>query len=363
MIFAGGGTGGHLYPGLAVAAALHQRCPSVRMFFVGSNRPVERQIMQRQPWRHVPLSAMSPAALCRRPWTFFIGNWQAFQEARRICRIQKPLVVVGLGGFASVPILWAAARERIPLLLLETNAVPGRATRWFANVARHVCVTFPEAAKRLPSQDRVDITGTPVRAEIAALAGHSHSTDSPPTLLILGGSQGAEGLNRAVVAWLTGNSPAFADWRIVHQTGPNGATEFDEEYRRAGLDCRVATFLDDIAAEYAAATVIVSRAGASTLAELACAGRPVLLVPFPDAADDHQAKNAAHWVTAGAAMQISQQQTPEETAAEMSKAWRVMQVDDSRSRMSAAAKSLARTDAAERVAELVLEELNRAHRS
>lgn len=298
---------------------------------------------------------MSPTNLLRRPFSFVFSNWTAWTVAKRFWTTRAPKVVVGLGGFASVPASWVASRRRTPIVLLEQNAIPGRATQWFAKRAAAVCLGFEEAAARLPTGTRTVATGNPVRDEVAAL-GRDDRIHEAKALLILGGSQGASGLNQAMSAWIAARPDDLRGWQIVHQTGPHDVDELTQAYHTAGLSAQVEEFVADMATAYRSATVVIARAGATTLSELACTGLPAILVPFPDAADDHQRRNAACFVKAGAAVCVEQHVDPAETAAILARKFAAITGDTARwESMSAAMKRRGRPDAAMQVARLILD--------
>ncbi len=355
VLFAGGGSGGHLFPGLAVAAALARLRPEWRLHFVGSDRTVESRIMQAQPWPHTPLPVMSPAQIVKRPISFVSSNWRAWQTVQQFWRTQPPKVVVGLGGFASVPGLWVASRKRTPIVLLEQNAIPGRATRWFAKKAAAVCLGFEEAAVELPARTKPIATGNPVREDVAALFSSTYASDKK-RLLVLGGSQGASGLNQAMATWVKARPDDLRDWQVVHQAGPHAVAELVQAYHDAGVSARVDEFIGDMAAEYRVASMVISRAGATTLSELACAGRPAILIPFPHAADDHQRRNAQWFVQSGAAACVEQQTSPDATAAMLSQQWAAIVTQQDRlATMSQAMRQRAHPDAAEQVARIIVD--------
>lgn len=305
-LFAGGGSGGHLYPGIAVARELLAQRPEARVLFVGSDRPLERRILDAEGLDHVALPAASSADLARHPLQFARRNWSAFRDAGSLIASSSPCAVVGLGGFASAPLVLAAQRAGLPTLLLEQNVTPGRATRWLAGRAHRVCLSFSETAASLPRSARCVTTGNPVRRDIAATPAEPRgkSEHTPKRLLILGGSQGARSLNRIVCDALVQLSGNLAGWEIVHQTGPADAETIREQYARTTLPVTVREFIEDLGRLYRATDVVVSRAGATTLAELACCGLPAVLVPFPHAARDHQTANAAWYAERGAALLI-----------------------------------------------------------
>lgn len=318
LVFAGGGTGGHLTPGLAVAETVLLRHPDVRIEFWGTDRPVERQILGRDTQResaprfeHRTLPAESLSKLVRSPFKFLTANLRACRLAARWLRERRPDAVVGLGGFACAPVVWAARRQRIPVMLLEQNVVPGRSVRWLSHWADRVCVSFPDT---LPHVKNGIVTGNPVRREIVGLYEHPAPKLMPISMLILGGSLGAQPLNQALIALVEQRPALFAGVRVVHQTGATGAEAVRAAYSQHGIDHCVEPFFHDMAAHYREATLLVARAGATTLAEAACAGLPAVLVPYPQAAENHQAANAAVYAKAGAALVVPQAPTARQTA-------------------------------------------------
>lgn len=352
-LFAGGGTGGHLFPGLAVAEELRERRPGCRIVFVGSERPIEAEILAEAGEEHVPLPIRSSADLKSRPWRFFVDNVRAIRAAGRLLCEHRPRAVLGLGGFASFPLLLQAQWRHVPFLLLEQNAIPGRVTRWQACKARAVCLTFPESAQRLP-RAACQVTGNPVRQSIAEL-GQSQGVDDGRILLVLGGSQGAESLNQAVRAWVAEQRELLNGWTIWHQTGPRQHSEIAAEYDRLGIAAEVAPFWSDLPERYAAAGIVVSRAGATTIAELLCAGKPMVLLPYPHAADDHQRANAGSLVQAGAAEVVEHATDAKDTVRRLAKALTPLLYDpERRQRLAIAARALARPEAAQSVVDLLL---------
>ena len=299
FLFAGGGTGGHLFPGIAIADELRRRNNSARIVFVGSTRDIEAKILTEHRIEHRTLAVESLTTWKRSPYRFVRGNWQAWRAAKRLLNELHPSAVIGLGGYASAPLVWAASRCRVPVILIEQNVIPGRTTRWLSRFADHVCVTFEESRSRLTGARQITVTGNPVREQIAALHANSPLTSpqsvdiiSKPTLLILGGSQGADSLNDAVMAAISRLPEMVSDWKLIHQTGPRQVDQIRSMYSNLGLNAQVESFFYDLPQRYASATVVISRAGATTLAELACDGVPMILVPYPHAADDHQRENA-----------------------------------------------------------------------
>lgn len=352
-VLAGGGTGGHVTPGLAVAAELRRRDPRARCVFVGSTRPLERELVGSAGFDHVALPTESLAMLRRNPLKFFWNNWRAWTQMSELFQYWDPTVVIGLGGYASAPGVLAGLQRKRPVVLLEQNVIPGNVTRRLAPRVHAVCTSFRETQQYLARGNNVEWTGNPVAESVAALCARPLATAERrgPTVLVLGGSQGAVGLNRAVVAWVERWGAELAGWRIVHQTGEEGYAAVERAYREVATETQCAPFFRDVTSLYLAADMVISRAGATTLAELACAGLPSILVPYPHAASDHQRLNAEVFVAAGASQLVAQQSDPEATASLLRSA-AVLWAQDPRRRLEAArgARGLARPGAAAAVA-------------
>lgn len=356
-IFAGGGTGGHLFPGIAVAEELLARQPAARVLFVGSDRAIERRILAAAAFEHRALTVDPSSLLCRRPWVFARRWWRAYYDSQDVLNRTRPAAVIGLGGYASVPMVLAASRRRIPVLLLEQNRTPGRATIRLHRRASAICVSFAGASLHFSGQRRVTDTGNPVRRCVAALreGAAARAAGKPPTLLVLGGSQGAQALNAAMLEAAARLHPALAAWRIVHQTGAEQEQAVAEHYHRLGQTAEVRAFFDDLPQRLASADLAVSRAGATTLAELACGGCPAILVPFPNSFDNHQALNAQFYAAAGAARIVLQDRTPARFHAELERQLRPLLLEEScRRAMQRNMAALARPDAAARVVDVLM---------
>lgn len=362
LIFAGGGTGGHLLPGIAVADQFASQ-GHFSITFIGSNRPVEQQIIERSGYRHLGLTSSPSNDLKRAPWRFFWNNSRAFLKAKQVLKKERPAAVIGLGGFASVPVILAAAWLRIPIVLLEQNIVPGRANRFLFSRATVVCIAFAET--RLPRQrsgvPRVVFTGNPVRKRIILTAGSRQTESEETLLLILGGSQGAEAVNQAVLSLLEQDRQSLPpQLHVVHQTGQTGWEQATQVYRRLqeadpDLKVTVEPFFDDLSLWYARADLVISRAGATTLAELACTGCPTVLIPYPNSIGDHQLINARFYESEGAA-QLVEQTADSAGTVRLLQAAVVELLNDSRKRqeMSEAMRRLALPEAASRVAQEIL---------
>jgi UDP-N-acetylglucosamine--N-acetylmuramyl-(pentapeptide) pyrophosphoryl-undecaprenol N-acetylglucosamine transferase len=299
---AGGGTGGHVTMALALAEEIRDRGGDV--FLLGSDQGLERELVPRAGLELVTFEArqvMGQRLLAR--LRALAGLAAATFEARRVLRERGATGVLSVGGYASVPAVAGAILARIPTALVEPNGIPGRANRLMARFARRVFTGFAEARAHLPvAADRIREHGVPLRRElVAAFAGAPARTPEPPFhLLVAGGSQGARQLNEGMMDVLPELDPATLE--ICHQTGREDRGRVEEAYRKAGFRAEVLDFTDDMPARYRWADLAVCRAGALTVAELAVAGLPALLVPYPFAADDHQSANARALAEAGGAI-------------------------------------------------------------
>jgi UDP-N-acetylglucosamine--N-acetylmuramyl-(pentapeptide) pyrophosphoryl-undecaprenol N-acetylglucosamine transferase len=299
VLLAGGGTGGHLYPGIALAEALASRGHAVH--FVGTAQGLESRVVPALGW---PLTRIHARGLARVGLAgrlrFTVEAPLSVLDAASVLRREQPDRVVGVGGYASGPVVLLAALGGRPTVVLEQNAIPGITNRILGRVVDHVVTSYPGGEAYFPAR-KVRLLGNPVRQSIvAALSGPPAArAGARLNVLVVGGSLGAHALN----ACLAAAAPDLArlPLALVHQTGPADLEGVRGAYARAGLRAEVHAFLDDMAARYAWADLVVCRAGATTLAELAIAGRPAVLVPFPYATHDHQTLNARAFEQAGAA--------------------------------------------------------------
>jgi UDP-N-acetylglucosamine--N-acetylmuramyl-(pentapeptide) pyrophosphoryl-undecaprenol N-acetylglucosamine transferase len=362
VLIAGGGTGGHLYPGVALARELQRRDPSVAVSFVGTANGIETRVI---PHEGFPLDLIRVAGLkgmsrLKRLRGVLLLPLAAL-DAWRVISKRQPTVVVGVGGFSSGPVLALAALRRRPTLLLEQNALPGLTNRLLAPLVRSAAVNFPEALRFFPRTGFV--AGNPVRAEFfgpAAQEAHEQGTRSSETagtppdaarVLIFGGSQGAHAINMALVEAAPKLAAAGARLAITHQTGERDLDLVRDAYERAGLHARVEAFLYEMDREMKQADLVVARAGATTLSELAAAGRPAILVPLPTATDDHQRRNAEAFGRAGGAVVLEEKGLTGERMADEVLA---LAADKTRrAEMGRRSRTLARPDAAERIADKV----------
>ena len=355
VLIAGGGTGGHLFPGVAVARELLSRVPDAQVTFVGTAAGLEARVVPREGFRlelirSAGLKGKSLAARARGAGLLPLSAVDAWRVISR----RRPTVVSGVGGYSSGPVVALAAVRGIPTLLMEQNAMPGLTNRWLARVVRAAAVTYDESIGFFGS--KAFVSGNPVRPEFFGQQGAYDEQGKPPAaarVLVFGGSQGAHAINVAMVEAAPRLAAATARLAITHQTGERDLEMVRDGYRRARLEARVEPFLFEMDREMKAADVIVCRAGATTLAELMAAGRPSILIPLPTATDDHQRKNALALVTHQAARMVEQRElTAERLAGEIE----ALAGDGEQRRvMSERAKQMARPDAARVIVDKVLE--------
>ena len=360
IVVAGGGTGGHLYPGIAVARELQARRPDARITFAGTAKGIEARVVPREGFeldviRSGGLKGKSFADRARGAALVPLG----LGDAWRIVSRRRPNLVIGVGGYSSGPVVLVAALRGVPAMLLEQNAVPGLTNRLLAPVVRAAAVTFESTQTFFGS--KAFVSGNPVRPEFFA-AGHmkesAHDEQaSVVRVLVFGGSQGAHAINMAMVEAAARLAAGGPHLRLVHQTGERDVEMVRAAYRRTGLQADVEPFLYDMGRRLGQADVIVCRAGATTLAEITAAAKAAILVPLPTAADDHQRKNAEALAATGAADVLLQQDMNGDVLA--GRILALASDRDRRARMASAARSLARPDAARVIVDRALELVGR----
>ena len=356
VLIAGGGTGGHLYPGIAVAREVKARVPDARIAFVGTAAGIESRVVPREGFaletiRSAGLKGKSPASLAR---GFALLPMSAL-DAWRVLARRRPSIVIGVGGYSSGPVVLLAALRGIPTMLMEQNAMPGVTNRLLARFVKAAAVTYDESSRFFAG--RAFLAGNPVRPEFLGGVHDEHGSprdeQRAARVLVFGGSQGAHAINVAMVEAAPRLAAAAPGLAITHQTGERDLEMVRDGYSRAGLEARVEPFLYAMDREMKQADLVVSRAGATTLAELTAAGRPSILIPLPTATDDHQRRNAEALVVKGAARMIEQRSlTGEVLASEIAALARNA---SDRAAMSAAARRLAKPDAAKVIVDRVLE--------
>jgi UDP-N-acetylglucosamine--N-acetylmuramyl-(pentapeptide) pyrophosphoryl-undecaprenol N-acetylglucosamine transferase len=300
-ILAGGGTGGHVIPALAIAQALTERY-SAEALFIGTRRGIENRLVPAAgfPLRLVEVGALKNVSLATRAKTA-LDLPRAIAASWRIVSEYRPDVMIGVGGYASGPAMLAAALSGVPTLAFEPNVVPGFANRLVAPMVSAAAVHFEETGRYFR---RFEVTGVPVRKAFCEIG--RRTGDPRPTLLVFGGSQGAHSINQAMISSLGGLQAAVRGIHIIHQTGERDYNDAQAAYLAVGGSAEVYPFIDDMPAAFARADLLLCRSGASTVAEVMAAGRPAIFVPFPRAADDHQKRNAEALERAGAAALIEE---------------------------------------------------------
>jgi len=346
IVIAAGGTGGHIVPGLAIARESQSRGATV--LFVGTERGLEKRLV---PAAGFPLELVSSGPLKRVGFVQRIksllvipfGVWQCVGLLRR----HKINAVIGIGGYASGPTMLAARLRGVPTMLLEPNAAPGLANRSAARWVKAAAINFPEAAKYFKN---AEVTGIPVRPEFF----HLPEPTGPPMLLIFGGSQGARVLNHRMPEIARQLLERIPGLTILHQTGAIHERSTQMLYAQRGIpseQAKVRAFLDDMPRHFGEASLVLCRSGASTVAELAAAGKPSVLVPFPAATDDHQLMNAKSFSKAGAAVLVEERYVSAELL--LSTLTELLQNPERLAKMGSAARSQAHPDAAKRIADLL----------
>jgi UDP-N-acetylglucosamine--N-acetylmuramyl-(pentapeptide) pyrophosphoryl-undecaprenol N-acetylglucosamine transferase len=349
IIIAGGGTGGHVIPALAIAQQLKKQFDA-EVLFIGTARGIETRLVPQAgfPLELIQVGALKNVSLMTRAKTMF-DLPRAIAASSRMLSDFDPEVVIGVGGYASGPAMVAAIRRRLPTLAFEPNVVPGFANRMIARWVSAAAVHFEETCRYFP---HCRVTGVPVRSAFFDIPA---KTDGPPTLLVFGGSQGARAINQAMTTTesLAGLRAKVPGIHIIHQTGQRDYDRVLAAYAQSGIAVEVYKFIDDMPGTFERADLLVCRSGASTVGEITAAGKPAIFVPFPAAADDHQNVNARALERAGAAVVVEESNLD---AAYLVDTIAALIGDAARLRtMSVAAKSLAHPKAVEEIAEMVRE--------
>ena len=346
ILIAAGGTGGHVFPGIAVADELRARDPGTRVVFVGTARGLESLLVPRVGYELelLPILPLNGVGVGRALKGLALLPW-SLVRALALVRRTRPRAVLGVGGYAGGPLLLAAALLRVHTVILEPNAHPGFTNRRLRPFVDRAACSYEQARAYFGAKGV--LTGNPVRGGFARIPRRAHA--APFSVLVFGGSQGSRVLNRTMVDALP-HLPA--DLRLVHQTGPAMRDEVAHAHVQAGRASEVVPFLDDMEARVAAADLVVCRSGATTCAELTVAGKASVLVPFAQAADDHQRVNAAALQSAGASRMVEETDLSGESLARA-----IVETLETPGRLEAmedAARALGRPDAAARVADLLL---------
>ena len=345
VIVAGGGTGGHVIPALAIAQELHS-CYDAEVMFVGTPRGIEKRLVPAAgyPLQLIEVGALNHVSLTTRLKTV-TDLPRALMASAKIIREFRPDVMIGVGGYASGPAMMMGGILRIPTIAFEPNVVPGFANRLIARMVKAAAVQFETTCKYFHN---CQVTGVPVRREFFSVP--PRPRDAHPTLLIFGGSQGAHAINQAVLEALPKLAEALPGLTILHQTGEKDYVDAQAVYLKQTIPAEVSPFIDDMPGAFARADLVLCRSGASTVAEITAAGKPAIFVPLPTAADDHQRHNAEVLVAGNAARLLPQAElTAERLVAEISSL-----LDDRAllGNMATAARGFAHPDAAARIAEM-----------
>ena len=362
VVIAGGGTGGHLYPGIAVARELMARDSGAQVSFAGTASGIESRVLPREGLaldliRSGGLKGKSIADRLRGAWLLPLG----IGDAWRLLSKRRPNLVIGVGGYSSGPVVLVAALRGIATMVLEQNAVPGLTNRLLAPMVRAAAVTYDSTRSFFGS--KAVLSGNPVRPEFFASAGPSteagaDGSNAVVRVLVFGGSQGAHAVNVAMVEAAAELAAGRPHIRITHQTGERDVEMVRAGYGKAGIQADVEPFFYDMGRQLGRADVIVCRAGATTLAEVAAAGKAAILIPLPTATDDHQRRNAEALAASGAAEVLLQS---EATGSTLAKRILALAGDEAaRTRMATAARALARPDAAKVIVDRALELIGRA---
>jgi UDP-N-acetylglucosamine--N-acetylmuramyl-(pentapeptide) pyrophosphoryl-undecaprenol N-acetylglucosamine transferase len=313
VIIAGGGTGGHVIPALAIAQELKSRY-NAEVLFIGTARGIETRLVPAAGFqlKLITVGALNRVHLATRLRTLFDLPRAIAQSVRMITKF-RPDVMIGVGGYASGPAMLAASLMNVPMMAFEPNVVPGIANRLVAPMVGAAAVHFPATQRYFRNSV---VTGVPVRREFFHVA--TRSSDEPPTLLVFGGSQGAHAINVAVMESLPQLAKMVPGIHLIHQTGEKDCEAAKIAAANAGISAAVSRFTDDMPGAFARADLLVCRSGASTVAEISAAGKPAIFVPLPTAADDHQRHNAETLANAGAARLLPQSElTPDRLVEEI----------------------------------------------
>lgn len=356
LVFAGGGTGGHIYPNLAVADAASHQCRETQITFFCSSRDIDARILAPSGYDFIPLPAVGFGLSPRKCILFFAQFVKSYYFVKQILTpVCKETAVIGTGGFVTAPVVLAARALKIPVYLINVDTIPGKANRFLARFARKVFVQFAETAAFF-NAGRTEVSGCPLRPGFQNPDRHKPFADlaleeGKKILLITGASSGSASINNAVISILPELNTFAADWQVVHLTGLLHIERVKEAVKGLNITYHAVDYYDDMPNLLSAADIVVGRAGAVSVAEYAAAGVPAVCLPYPYHKDRHQYKNAQILVDAGAAVVVDDNiAAPSQTAHDLLEVLKDLLSDDAkRARMASAARKIGITDAAERI--------------
>lgn len=360
ILVTGGGTGGHLFPAVATAQEFKRRMPETEVLFVGTRRKVDTSSLAVYGFASKSISCygLKGKKLLELMKALAVLPWSCFQ-ALVIMRSFRPHIVFGVGGYVTGPVVATAKLLGITTVIHEQNSVPGLANRKLGRIVDRVCLSLPESGELFPIS-KIVYTGNPVRSTILELTRSSKKERNlKKTVLVLGGSQGAQAVNRLVVRALeTFSEQQLSLMRVVHQTGAKDLEAVQDMYQNIGVEVDVRSFITEMHKVYEDTDLVVSRAGATTLSELAVLGKPVVLIPFPFAADNHQEKNANYYAAAGGAILFKENELTGEKLAET--IWSLLEDNKRRQEMADSMKERSFPDAAGKIVECCLDAIKRS---
>lgn len=353
VVIAGGGTGGHLFPGIAIAEELKERLAHVEILFIVGRRPMEARILARYGYRtqSIDVEGISGRGIRKRIAVFVKLPNSLFQSFSAIGAF-KPNVVLGVGGYSSGPFCLVSWLLGIPTAIHEQNAYPGLTNRLLGKIANRVFISLEESRGHFDRQKTI-LTGNPVRKVLFSREAPMAERDKPFSLLVMGGSQGAKAINEIFIDALEILKKENRPMNVLHQTGQQDKERAREAYKRKGLSGKIVPFIDDMAGAYGQADMVISRAGATTLFELAAMGKPAILIPYPFATHHHQEINAASFVKAGGAEMVLQDGLTGEKLAQI--LMKYMDDPTALARMAECAHKMSHVNAASHIVDQMLE--------
>ncbi|CAN5455188.1 undecaprenyldiphospho-muramoylpentapeptide beta-N-acetylglucosaminyltransferase [soil metagenome] len=361
ILFAGGGTGGHLYPGIAVAEALRARAPHLTPVFLCTQRAIDSTILSPTGFEFIAQPIVPPAISVGGLLRFFKSWRETKEQVRAILRERKPAAVLGLGGYAAGVAVKTGALKNLPTAILNSDVIPGKANQYLMRFATHVCCGFEQTREHVSSNHaaKLIVTGCPIRSSMLQLPPRDQAATrlglDPrlSTLLITGASQGAVSVNEAMLA--KAGALKLQGWQLLHLSGKDHAEKVRQEYREQSIPAVVVDFTPAMSDVWAVSDLAIARSGASTIAELCACGVPSILMPYPFHKDLHQRANARVLADAGAAILLDDEKDAKLNAARLKPALESLLYDaPRRKQMSAAARQLGRPDAADAVAQVIV---------